>query len=225
MVSKIHLSAKHLQINKSQTTIVIAAALAAFMLVFAIVASKSLVDQITYNNRVITEKKKAVSQLRTNTQTAEKLMTAYKAFAGTTQNVLGGNPQGTGPRDGDNAKIVLNALPSKYDFPALTTSLEKLLVSQQLEIASITGNDDEVAQGATPSSPNPEAVDIPFEISATGTYAAIQSTVDVFGKSIRPFHIETVQLSGGQSSMTMSMTAKTYYQPAKNFNITKKVVK
>ncbi len=224
-MAKAHLSAKHIQITKSQTVIVASAAIAAFMLVFSIVASKSLIDQISYNNRVISAKKIAVNQLRTNTETADQLVNSYKAFVGTSQNVLGGNPQGTGPRDGDNSKVILNALPSVYDFPALTTSLEKLLTSQQLEIASITGNDDEVAQSANEASPNPEAVEIPFELSGTGTYGAVQSTVDVFGKSIRPFKIETIQLSGGQTSMTLSMTAKTYYQPAKNFNITKKVVK
>ncbi len=225
MSSKSRMSAKHLQINKSQSTIVIMAAIAAFMVVFSAVASKSLVDQIIYNNRVISAKKEAVGQLATNIEESEKLLTAYKVFVGNTKNVLGGNPQGTGPRDGDNAKIVLNALPSVYDFPALTTSIEKLVLSQKLEIASITGSDDEVAQSATTSSPNPVGIEIPFELSATGQYAAVQSTIDVFGKSIRPFNIQSLQLSGGQASMTLTMTGKAFYQPAKNFNITKKVVK
>lgn len=224
-MAKAQLSAKHLQITKSQSTILLATAAAAFLLVFSIVASKALIDQIVYNNRVISAKKVAVKQLSANTESAEKLVNSYKAFVGTTKNVLGGNPQGTGPRDGDNAKIILNALPSKYDFPALTTSLEKLLLTQQLEIASITGNDDEVAQGATGSSPDPKGIEIPFELSATGTYSSVQSAIDVFGKSIRPFNVKTMQLSGGQTSMTMTMTGHAYYQPAKNFNITKKVVK
>lgn len=220
-----NLSVKHVQISKSQTTIVLVTAIAAFLLVFSIVAGKALVDQIMYNNRVIGAKKTAVNQLRKNTQEAEQLVTSYKAFVSTSKNVLGGNPQGTGQRDGDNAKIVLNALPSVYDFPALTTSLEKLLLSQNMQIASITGSDDEVAQSAQQSSPNPAVVEIPFELSATGSYAAVQSTVDVFGKSIRPFKLQTMQLSGGQASMTITMTGLTYYQPEKNFNMTKKVVK
>lgn len=224
-MAKAQLSVKRLQINKSQSVILLSTALAAFMLVFSIVASKSLVDQISYNNRVIAAKQEAVSTLRTNTQSAQQLLNSYKAFVSTTKNVLGGNPQGTGPRDGDNAKIVLDALPSKYDFPALTTSLEKMMLSQKLEIASITGSDDEVAQSANAASPKPVAVEIPFEVSATGPYAAVQSSIDVFGKSIRPFQIDTMQLSGGQSSMTMSMTGRSYYQPVKNFSITKKVIK
>lgn len=219
------LSIKHIQISKSQTVMVLAAASAAFMLVFAVVSGKALVDQIAYNNKVINGKKTAVNQLLKNTQEADQLISSYKAFVGTTKNVLGGNPQGTGQRDGDNARIVLNALPSKYDFPALTTSVEKLLLGQKLQIASITGSDDEVTQSNQQSSPKPSVIEIPFEMSATGTYGAVQSAVDVFGKSIRPFRIQTMQLSGGQTSMTMNMTAVTYYQPARNFDLTKKVVR
>lgn len=218
-------STKHLQIDKSQTVILVSAALAAFLLVTSVVAGKSLTDQIVYNTKVINAKKEAVTQLRTNVQTTEQLVNSYKAFVGTTQNIIGGNPQGTGPRDGDNAKIVLNALPSKYDFPALAASIEKLVTSQNLQITNITGNDDEVAQAANESSPEPTAVEIPYEFSVTGSYTDIQNLINVFGKSIRPFKFNTIQLAGGQQNMTMTVTGNTFYQPAKNFNITKKVIK
>ncbi len=174
---------------------------------------------------MIETKRTAVKQLKTNEQTAQQLVTSYKAFVAADTNVIGGNALGTGQRDGDNAKIVLDALPSKYDFPALTSSLEKMLTEQKLTIASISGSDDEVAQGANQASPQPIAVEIPFEVSATGPYKDIQGSLDVFGKSIRPFHLKTLQLSGGQSNMTMAITGKSYYQPAKNFNVTQKVVR
>lgn len=218
-------SVKHRQISKSQSAIVISTALAAFLVVFAGIASKALISQISYNNRVIETKRKAVSQLKTNTQTAQQLVTSYKTFVGTSTNVIGGSSGGTTPRDGDNAKIILDALPSKYDFPALTTSLEKMLLDQKLEIASIAGSDDEVAQSGMQSSPQPIAVDVPFELSAIGPYTGVQGALDTFNKSIRPFHVSTLQLSGGQSSMTVSMKGKTYYQPVKNFNVSTKVVR
>lgn len=218
-------SVKHGQITKSQSAIVLSTALAAFLLVFAVVASKSLVDQISYNNRVIETKRKASNQLRSNAQTAQQLLASYKTFVGTNTNVIGGDPKGSTARDGDNSKIVLDALPSKYDFPALTTSLEKMLLGQNLQISSIAGSDDEVNQSATQSSPQPTPVEVPFQTSAVGTYVDVQSALDVFDKSIRPFHVSTLQLSGGQSNMTMSMTGKTYYQPVKNFNVSTKVVK
>lgn len=227
MASKNHarVSLKRVQIDKSQSTMLIVSAIAAFVLTFAVVGGKALVDQITYQNRVIGAKKEAVQQLRSNVQTTTSLVNSYKAFTSTSQNVLGGNPQGSGPQDGDNAKIILNALPSKYDFPALATSLEQLMAAQKLRIQSITGSDDEVAQQENQSSPDPETVAIPFQVSATGSYQSVQGLVDSFGRSIRPFQIQKLQLSGGQNDMTMTVEAQTFYQPAKNFNITKKVVK
>ena len=220
-----HVSAKHLQINKSQSVILGSAAIAAFLLVFSAVSGKALVDQIIYNNKIISAKKQAVSQLEKNVAASDQLVGAYKAFVGPSQNMIGGNPTGSGPRDGDNAKLTLNALPSKYDFPALTTSLEKILSSQNLEIANITGNDDEVAQSGNGSSPEPKPVEMPIEATATGGYTNIQTAVDLLGKSIRPFQVDSLQLSGNQTKMTMTLKARTYFQPALNFDVTKKAVK
>jgi len=218
-------SIKRVQIDKSQTTMLITTAVAAFFLAFMLVGGKALVDQIRYQNKVIGTKKDAVAQLRSNVQATSSLNNSYKAFVSTTQNVIGGNPQGTGQEDGDNAKIVLDALPSKYDFPALATSLEKLVSAQNMTITSIGGSDDEVAQTEKEASPNPETVEIPFQVSVTGNYQGSQNLITSFNRSIRPFQIKKLSLSGSQNQMTLNIDGMTYYQPAKNFNITKKVVK
>ena len=42
--------------------------------------------------------------------------------------------------DGDNGKIVPRCMPGQYDFPALATSLTKLLSGQGVKIQSISGN-------------------------------------------------------------------------------------
>lgn len=191
-------STKRILIDKTNSKIVAVTAIAAFTVIFAAVASKTLISQAAYQNRIIGAKKDAVAQLHTDIQSTSDLTAAYKAFVDTSQNVLGGNPSGKGAQDGDNAKIVLDALPSKYDFPALATSLEKMLTGQQVQIQSITGTDDELAQGSNQSSANPSPVAMPFQISVTGNYQAIQNVVKTFGSSIRPFQIQTMQLSGDQ---------------------------
>jgi Pilus assembly protein, PilO len=212
-------------IDKANTTIVAATAVAAFVVVFTLFAGKTLISQAAYQNRVISVKKKAVAQLQTDIQATNNLVSSYKAFVDTPQNVLGGNPNGNGPTDGDNAKVVLDALPSKYDFPALATSLEKLLTSQNVQIQSITGTDQELAQANDESSPDPQPVAMPFQVSVTGSYKSIQALVGAFGASIRPFQIQTMQFSGSDSNMTLVLSAQTYYQPEKVFSITKEVVK
>lgn len=219
------ISSKRALIDKSNSSLVIITSVAAFIVVFSLVATKTLISQAAYQNRVIDAKRTAVNQLKTDKSAVSALQSSYNAFNGTSQNIIGGDPNGNGPQDGPNNQIVLDALPSSYDFPALATSLEKILTSQNVTINSITGTDDEVAQSSNTSSGSPQPVAMPFEVSVTGSYQSIQGLVSEFEHSIRPFQIQTITLSGDESSLSADITAQTFYQPAKTFNIGSKVVK
>lgn len=212
-------------INKANSTIVFVTAAAAFVVVFALVAGNSLISQVTYQNRIIDAKKQALKTLKDDLAARDSLVESYKAFVADEVNVLGGLVNGNGDRDGDNAKLVLDALPSKYDFPALATSLEKVVTSQNLGILSISGTDQEIDQADKQRSPNPEPVPMPFQLQVTGSYTSIQSLVDVLFRSIRPFQIGTMELSGDESSMTASISGQTFYQPEKSLEITKEIVR
>lgn len=216
---------KRSMITKANSTMVVSTSVAAFVVVFSLVASKTLMSQASYQNRVISGKKTALTQLKTDLNARDSLVASYKAFVGSSQNIIGGNPTGTGDNDGDNSKIVLDALPSSYDFPALAASLEKIVTAQNLQIVSISGTDQEVAQQANQTSPTPTPVAMPFELQVNGSYQSVQDLIDLFNNSIRPFQIQTVQLSGNDSTMTATITAQTFFQPAKSLNIRTEVVK
>jgi len=218
-------STKRALIDRANTRIVVYVSVAAFIVVFSLVATKTLVSQAAYQNRVISHKRTAVNQLKTDISAVDSLKTSYSAFTGTAQNVIGGNSSGNGAQDGDNAKIVLDALPSAYDFPGLATSLDSLLGSQGVKITSIAGSDDEVAQSANQLSASPQPVPIPFSVAIGGDYAGIQRVISAFERSIRPIQVQTIDISGTSSTLTMNVTAQTYYQPAKSLNIDKTVVK
>ena len=207
-MAEFKLTSKKMQIDKAQATTVGAIATAVFITVFSLVSTKSLWDQ-----------------LETNIEAVNGLVESYKQFTNSSTNILGGNPTGTGEKDGDNARLVLDALPSKYDFPALTTSIEKLITDKKLKIDSITGTDDEVAQAGVKNSGNPKPADMPFQISVSGSYASIQDLFTAFERSIRPFQATKIQLKGGASDMKLTMDAKTYYLPEKSLDIKKVDVK
>lgn len=218
------LSVKRGLIEKSNTTIVATTSGAVFVVVFCIVASISLFGQFSYQNRVIGADKTALAQLRRDITAAQTLSTAYSAFVSTPTNIIGGDPRGSGPQDGSNAKIVLDALPSKYDYPALATALENILTGQSVQIQSITGTDDAANQASNQSSASPTPQPMPFQVVVVGNYTAIQNVVHAFERSIRPFQIRTMELSGDQSQLTLTIDAQTYWQPAQNLNIETKVV-
>ena len=115
---------KRALIGKANSSMVAATTVAAFILVFTLVAGKSLISQMSYQNRVISTKKTALTQLKEDLSARDSLQSSYNSFVAQNPNVLGGDPQGTGSKDGDNATLIIDALPSNYDFPALTTSLE-----------------------------------------------------------------------------------------------------
>lgn len=216
---------KRALIDRTNSTVVIIAGVAAFISIFSLVATKMLISQSAYQNRVITAKRETLNQLEKNKTAAKQLQSSYQGFTSTAQNIIGGNPGGQGDKDGDNAKIVLDALPSKYDFPALVNSLEAILSSQNVKITSISGTDDELAQAANSSSATPQAVPMPFQLSVTGDYGAIQGLVSQFEHSIRPIQLQTMEISGGQNNLTLTIGAQSFYQPAKTFKISTKVVK
>lgn len=218
-------SRKQLLIDEANKRIIVVTGIAAFIVIFCAVAGHSLFGQLLYQNRIVSAKKDALTQLKTDEAAVKNLNTAYVAFVSTPQNILGGNSTGNGAQDGDNAKIVLDALPSKYDFPALATSLEKLLTDENVEIQSIVGTDDEVAQTGTGTSDKPQVVEIPFQVSAKGSYQSVQSLTKTFEASIRPIKINTLSLTGSDASLEININATTYYQPAKPFSIGTKVIK
>jgi hypothetical protein len=202
-------------VDKANTTIVILIAAASFVVVFCLIASRALFSQASYQNRIINEKQKAVKTLRDNLSASASLVDSFNTF--------NQSPSLLGNTD-TNSKIVLDALPSKYDFPALASSLEKILFEGGYKIDGISGTDEEVTQ-TKDASPNPQAIEIPFGIAATANYAAAQKLIVDFERSIRPFRISSIELSGSDQSIRLNIKAKTYFQPEKSLSITEKVVK
>ncbi len=218
-------SMKRTLIAKTNTTIVVVTSVACFVVVFSGVASYSLLSQLQYQNKIIGAEKKALKQLKSNVKSAQSLSTSYSAFTSTPLNIIGGDPHGTGAQDGSNTKIVLDALPSKYDFPALATSIENLVSSQGVTIKSISGTDDSASQSANVSSSTPSAQPMPFQVEVEGNYGSIQNVVSAFERSIRPFQDQTIELSGDQNKLTLTLSAQTFWQPSRDLSINSEVIK
>jgi len=224
-MASLEFSSKRLQIDRATATIVIFIAIASFVTVFSLVASRALLSQRSYQERVIKEKEQAKEQLEKNKKAVDELVVQYRSFVEAPLNILGGNPaSAAGERDGDNARIILDALPSKYDFPALATSMDKILKAGNYKEGSFTGSDDEIAQSEKQPESNPQAVEIPFQMSIEGTYADIQNFILTLERSIRPIKIDTLSLDGDETNMSATVAAKTYYQPGKSLDFKTKDV-
>lgn len=210
-------SKKHSLISKSNTKMLIMLAVSGAILSFSMVVSITFIKRMNYQAKVINERTKVQKQLKANVAAVDSLLAAYKNFDEAAESVIGTSDS--------NSKIVLDALPSKYDFPALATSLEKLLVTGGFSDISITGADNEATAEQNSTSPAP--VEIPFTISAKGSYASLQTLINNLRISIRPFKISKLDITAtsGSDSMSFTISAATYYQPEKNLEIPLKEVR
>ncbi len=222
-----HFTSKRLQLDKTNSSVVIVAAITTVVFVFSLVAAHALYNQSRYQSKVLSAKHKADKQLKDNVTALSQLENEYTIFDKADTNVIGGNgsPAATGDRDGNNARIVLDALPSRYDYPALISSVEKMMQARQIKIASITGTDDEINQETKSSETSPAVQTMGFSIAGDASYTSVKALIGDFESSIRPFSLKTLTLTGSDADMNVSSDVETYFQPAKNLNLTTEVVK
>lgn len=218
----------HSQIAKAQNSLVVVVSVATIISVFCLVSAKSLLSQGTYQRHVINARHKAVNQIKANITAANQLANQYNnVFENSGAiNIIGGkNDSKTSavPPDGDNARIVLDALPSSYDFPALVTSVAKLLTNDNIGNPSVGGSDDSssASSGAT-ATPQPIIITVP--VSGTTDYNGLQRFLGDLQRSVRPFDITNISISGSVNAMTFNLQMNTYYQLPKALDVTSKVV-
>lgn len=207
-------SNKHVQIDRTYAKIVIAVAAACSAVIFCLVVSNALIKQISYQNKAIGLKNKSADQLKKNVNNVTPLVNSYEAFDSATESVLG--------TPANNTKIVLDALPSKYDFPALATSLEYIISQSGMVPKTISGTDNEL--GAEQNNANPEPIEIPFTIEGAGSYEQAKALLKKFERSIRPFSVGELTFSGSDNNMTVAIAAKTYYQPEKKLEFKQTII-
>jgi hypothetical protein len=162
MKPKKRLSAKAVQISKDQSQLLITVIVATLLSVFCLFSVKNLVAKSIYQGRVISARHKSADQIKTDIRNANTLVAQYKdVFIGDNgQNIIGGKNDANVyaiPPNGDNGRIVIDALPTSYNFPALLTSLQQMMNSNNLGSQSIGGTDQTATADNSPSgSPKPD---------------------------------------------------------------------
>lgn len=212
-------SVKHVQIDKNQSSMLAVIVLATVLAVFGLFATKSMVEKGLYQRRVLHARRDIVATLKSNYTAAQTLVNRYNVFQQQDPNVLGGSVSGNGAQDGDNARIVLDALPSDYDVPALATSIEKVITERGVSINSLSITDDPASNPDQPEG-QPQSKPITFSFQASTNYDGAAKLLQDFERSIRPFDLNTLEITGTDQTLSLSVGMTTYYQPAKSLDLT-----
>lgn len=194
-------------INKEITDVLTVLALPIFVIALSTVAIRYFMSLRSYNSKVITVSEQARDTATTNLDAVESLKKSLSDL-----------------ESGDfGSREVLDALPSKYDYLAMATSIEKIVLQNGLTMNSFSSTDESDSVEQEAANPTPEIME--FSLGATGSYDEIQNLIDSFEKSIRPIQINSIKLSGeGASSMTVSINAFTYFQLSESLDITTKTI-
>jgi hypothetical protein len=209
-------SVKRILIDKANSTILIIMCVALALLIFSLFSARSLFKQASFRSRVIKEKRETADTMKANDRAIGELIESFKTFDSAPESVIGTTDK--------NSKIVLDALPSQYDFPALATSLEKILTDGGYDITGISGVDNELGE-VDDRTATPEPIEIPFNLSLKGDSSKARSILLDLERTIRPIHILNLSINGSDSDLRININAKTYYQPGKSLEVTKEEVK
>jgi hypothetical protein len=213
--SSFKVSTKHVKIDKANQKVVIAIAIAVSLSVFSAISVYALTGKLKYQQLVLDKRNQANKQLEKNYKEAQSLFTMYQTFENTPESMIGTPDK--------NSKIVLDALPSKYDFPATAVYFDKLIVDSRVTSDGFTGQDQEAT--ALQISENPEPVAVPIAMQGTGDLNSVRQFIENMYRSVRPVKISTISISGSDKTMTISVTGNTYYQPQKDYNVQYEVIK
>ena len=218
-MAKTAVSLKRIAVSKANTQIVTVAAIAAFTTVFCLVASNYLLGLRGYQSKILSADQHADLQLRKDVAFKRQLVSSYSSFVNQNPTILGVN-NSTNPYQYNNSTIILDALPSQYDFPALTSTIAKILQSNNFHISAIGGTDESATMAGNTALSVPKPVPIPFTFSVSNaSYQSIQVLFTQLQRSIRPIQIDNLNLTGTDTSMSLTISAHTFYQPGKVFKI------
>ena len=218
---------KRQEIENAGKTMFMWVVIASIAVSICVVTVQFLFQQWSYNNKVLGAKYAAVDTLKKNIENSKKLQEEVNGLV--SNEALASVKTNTGD---PNTKSVLDALPSRFDATALATSLQQAILSRSgVSIDSISVPADQAADGTTAdgsvpvASPDAKPQEMPFNIAVSGSYDKIRSMLLDLERTIRPIKVTDITLEGDDTAMTATVSAVTYYQPAKSASIKQEVVK
>lgn len=197
---------KRQAIDKASQTMLLWVMAASVTVSFLLVGAQFFYGQFAYNNRVLGAKNEAVATLEQNLENVEELKKNF-----------GPIEAGTNPYVSPDS--ILSALPNERDTSVFGTSLQQVFATRsgvQLNSVEIGGNGDEsLEDSSSESAADPTPQEIGATVVVTGSYEQVASFIRDLERSIRPIRIDSLDLSGTDTSIRATLEITTYYQPTK----------
>lgn len=220
---------KRSQIAKANRTMFLWIAIASALVGAALVMSIYLVQKLVYTEKVLGEKQNTVSILDKNNGLVGELQNQIRVLdTNTALSSVKANPS-------DQAiQVILDALPSGANSDAFGSSLQnKLLVGinglsiESLQVDPVVGVETQNAASDSVSATTGQTTgnEITFQFTVRGDQTALRQVLNNLERSIRPIVVTSVRIETQANGTEMTVTGKTFYEPAKKIELKDKVVK
>lgn len=215
---------KRQQINSANKTMFLWIIIASVMLSVCLVVSQFLIKEFLYNAKVLGAMQQTNKTLLDNDKKFTNLKTEVNKL------VSDQNLTNLRVEDSDTAlQVIIDALPTEDDRAALGASLQQVILNQSgvsvdsldvMGVSSGSSTSSDAATGTTAtggSAASPQSIQ--FSMTLVGTYDQIKQSLHDINRSIRPFDINNIKLEGSGDKIKASISATTYFMPAKSVQL------
>jgi hypothetical protein len=220
---------KRTQIAKANRTMFIWIAIASALVGTAAVVSIFFAQKLIYTEKVLGEKQTTVSTLDSNLKVASELEKEIRALSANSALIASKASEGQQP-----LQVVLDALPSEANSLALGASLQQRLLTgisgdftlESLQVDQVSGveilsDDNSVDASGSETAAN----QITFSFGVVGDQAALRQVLQNLERSIRTIEVTTLTIEMSESSISMRVEGRAFYEPAKTIELQDKEVK
>ena len=189
----------------------------------SIVFSIILIQRIFFINTLIDEKNKTLKTLSSNNDAIPKLQNSVRAL-NSNQELINAKAR----ESDDPVQVVLDALPTEPNYPALGASFQQVLLNNRpgIKILGLTVNQTATGSGSSnQSTKHPGLYEMPFSFSAQGNTASLINLLTYLEKSIRVVDTKTLSISSSGDEQLLSISGVAYYQPPKTIEVKTKEIK
>lgn len=220
---------KRTQIAKANRTMFIWVAAVSALVGFALVGSLFLIQKAVFNEKILSEKDKTVSVLKSNNANISELESQVR--------ILDNNQaliDSKAKPDDQAIQVILDALPSEANSLALGASLQNKLLANvdglsidSLQVDPVVGVEslslDQTAQDASAASTGP--TEIAFRFAVSGSEAALKEVLNRLERSIRAIDIISLRIENQGDKRVLNVQARAFYEPTRVIELKDKTVK
>lgn len=196
---------------------------------FALVGSIFMTQMLLFNERVIQEKERTVSILKTNNGNVKELESKIRVLDTNAALI-----SAKAVSDDQAIQVILDALPSDANSLALGASIQNKLLAgitglslNSLQVDPVIGveslsSDTSVENASSLSGLQNQ---ITFRFSVSGDDKALQQVLRNLEISIRTIDVISLKIEGQNEKSVLSVQARAFYEPARIVQLKDKTVK